>query len=180
MAASALSRAAAAAPVITVVGTSGAGKTTLIEKLIPALQRRGWKVACIKHTHHTIPAAWPEGKDSERFVAAGAPVVALCGPGGTFVNFKAELLPEFLAYQWGKALDLVIAEGYQSSSFPKIEVVRAAHDPRLRTFPHELLALVTDLPELAPPPVPAFDFDALTPLSEHIERVVLCNPHRPD
>ena len=38
--------------VVAIVGRQGSGKTTLIEKLIPALQARGLTVSTIKHTHH--------------------------------------------------------------------------------------------------------------------------------
>ncbi|MCJ7493551.1 MAG: molybdopterin-guanine dinucleotide biosynthesis protein B, partial [Deltaproteobacteria bacterium] len=36
-------------PIGSIVGKSDSGKTTLIEKLIPELARRGYKVATVKH-----------------------------------------------------------------------------------------------------------------------------------
>ncbi|RME48581.1 MAG: hypothetical protein D6791_02930, partial [Chloroflexi bacterium] len=36
-------------PIISIVGRSDSGKTTLLEKLIPELKRRGYRVATVKH-----------------------------------------------------------------------------------------------------------------------------------
>jgi molybdopterin-guanine dinucleotide biosynthesis protein B len=44
-------------------GFSGAGKTTLIVRLIPELNRRGLSVSTIKHAHHGFDLDQP-GKDS--------------------------------------------------------------------------------------------------------------------
>ena len=52
-------------------GWSGAGKTTLIVKLIPELNRRGLSVSTIKHAHHNFDLDQP-GKDSYEHRAAGA------------------------------------------------------------------------------------------------------------
>ena len=52
-------------------GWSGAGKTTLIVKLIPELNRRGFSVSTIKHAHHNFDLDQP-GKDSYEHRAAGA------------------------------------------------------------------------------------------------------------
>jgi molybdopterin-guanine dinucleotide biosynthesis protein MobB len=49
--------------VLAVVGRSGSGKTTWLERLIPELKRRGWRVGAVKHTHHTFDFD-PRGKDS--------------------------------------------------------------------------------------------------------------------
>ena len=58
-------------PVIGFAAFSGTGKTTLIEKLIPALVSRGLKVAVVKHDAHGLKFDH-EGKDSARFSDAGA------------------------------------------------------------------------------------------------------------
>ncbi len=57
--------------VIGLAGWSGAGKTTLIVKLIPALQARGLSVSTLKHAHHNFDIDQP-GKDSFRHRQAGA------------------------------------------------------------------------------------------------------------
>jgi molybdopterin-guanine dinucleotide biosynthesis protein B len=52
-------------PFVSVVGNSGSGKTTFIEKLIPELIGRGLKVGTIKHDVHGFEMDKP-GKDSWR------------------------------------------------------------------------------------------------------------------
>ena len=59
------------AAVIAVSGVKNSGKTTLIEKLLPALNARGVKTAVLKHDGHSF-AADREGTDTCRFLAAGA------------------------------------------------------------------------------------------------------------
>ena len=49
--------------VIGLAGWSGAGKTTLIVKLIPYLRERGITVSTLKHAHHAFDVDQP-GKDS--------------------------------------------------------------------------------------------------------------------
>ena len=58
-------------PIVSIVGKSDAGKTTLLEKLIPELKRRGYRVATIKHDAHQFEIDHP-GKDSYRHFHAGA------------------------------------------------------------------------------------------------------------
>ena len=48
--------------VIGLAGWSGAGKTTLIVKLIPYLRERGYSVSTLKHAHHAFDVDQP-GKD---------------------------------------------------------------------------------------------------------------------
>jgi len=57
--------------IISIVGNSESGKTTLIEKLIPELKSRGYQVATIKHAPHGMTFDEP-GKDSWRHTQAGS------------------------------------------------------------------------------------------------------------
>lgn len=98
-------------PVIAFVGHSRSGKTTLLEKLIRELTRRGYRVAAIKHTAHPIEPDAP-GKDTYRFAQAGAVQVILATPGTR--------LPEALA--GARDVDLVLVEGYKQADVPKVEV----------------------------------------------------------
>ena len=63
-------------PIITFVGKSGTGKTTLLEQLIPMLKARGLRLAVLKHDAHHFEMDKP-GKDTYRFTAAGADVVTI-------------------------------------------------------------------------------------------------------
>ena len=66
-------------PVVSFVGKPDSGKTTLLEKLIPELNRRGYRVGTIKHHVHQFEMDKP-GKDTFRHKQAGARVVALSSP----------------------------------------------------------------------------------------------------
>jgi len=50
-------------PIVSIVGKSDSGKTTLIEKLLPELTRRGLRIATIKHDTHGFEVDH-EGKDA--------------------------------------------------------------------------------------------------------------------
>ena len=67
-------------PILFIVGKSQAGKTTLIEKLIPQLKKRGYKIGTIKHAHHGFIVD-KKGKDSRRHQEAGADTVLVASPG---------------------------------------------------------------------------------------------------
>lgn len=66
-------------PVLSIVGRSNSGKTTLLEKIIIALTAQGMRIATIKHSHHQPEMDQP-GKDSWRHKQAGASASLLVGP----------------------------------------------------------------------------------------------------
>jgi molybdopterin-guanine dinucleotide biosynthesis protein B len=132
-------------PIITVVGFSDAGKTTMIEKLLPELKRRGFKVGTIKHAHHGF-AIDREGKDSWRHQQAGADITAVAGPDkiAMVINTPMERLDDIRHMMSG--VDLIIAEGFKSARMPKVEVLRhAVHANPLFLEDPGLFALVTDV-----------------------------------
>ena len=107
-------------------GYSGAGKTTLIEQLIPRFVAKGLTVSLIKHTHHNFDLD-RTGKDSYRHREAGATEVMLvCDqrwvlmhelrgrPEPSFAEQLANLSP----------CDLLLVEGFKDTPMPKIEVHR--------------------------------------------------------
>ena len=63
-------------PIVSFVGRSNSGKTTLIERVIPELVRAGYKVATVKHAGHGFDLD-TEGKDSWRHKRAGASSVVV-------------------------------------------------------------------------------------------------------
>ena len=67
--------------IISVVGKSKSGKTTMIEKLIPELKKRGYKIGVIKHAAHGFQMD-QKGKDSRRHKEAGADAVMVASSGG--------------------------------------------------------------------------------------------------
>lgn len=139
-------------PVITFVGKSGTGKTTLLEQLIPVLKRRGLRLAILKHDAHHFEMDRP-GKDTYRFTAAGADVVTISNSEkfALIEQPQAELsVAEIVARL--PQVDLVLTEGYKQSAYPKIEIHRAALRRPLLTPAEQLLAIMTDEPLNYPVP----------------------------
>ncbi len=131
-------------PIISIVGKSESGKTTLIEKLIPELKNRGYRIGTIKHAHHGFQID-REGKDSWRHKAAGADTIIVVSPesiamvkdgGGETIDSVAKYFSD---------VDIVITEGFKRENKPKIEVFRKArHAEPLCINDDNLVALVTD------------------------------------
>ena len=71
-------------PLIAFSAYSGAGKTTLIEKLIVELKAQGLRLAVVKHDGHDFEIDH-EGKDSWRFAQAGADMTVICSDERTAV-----------------------------------------------------------------------------------------------
>ena len=108
-------------PVICVVGGSGSGKTSLLERLIPELRSRGLRVGVVKHA----PAGFridPEGKDSYRLREAGAEVVIVSSDGELvcFTSSSGSLYEIVSTFMGG--VDLVLVEGFRRERAPKILV----------------------------------------------------------
>lgn len=135
--------------IIGITGWSGAGKTTLMLKLIPLLTARGLKVSTLKHAHHAFDVDHP-GKDSYEHRRAGATEV-LIASGNRFAlmhELRGAAEPP-LETLLGKlsAVDLVLVEGYKRAPHPKLEVFRAANGkPPLHPDDPAILAVATDSP----------------------------------
>jgi molybdopterin-guanine dinucleotide biosynthesis protein MobB len=113
--------------IVSVVGRRNAGKTTLIERLVPALKsegRRPLRVAVLKHDVHGFDMD-REGKDTWRFSRAGADAVGIASPGRTAVleNAAAEVIPEGFLASLREPPDLLLVEGFKRRPYPKIEAV---------------------------------------------------------
>ena len=133
-------------PVVCIVGKHNAGKTTLIERLMPCLHARGRQVAIVKHAAHGF-ALDREGSDSWRLAHTEAVAVVVSGPGGAAISCKLPddaSLPQVLALLPMLDIDLVVVEGHRRSGYPKIEVHRAALGADLLVSEDELTAIVTD------------------------------------
>ena len=154
--------------IICIVGRSQSGKTTLIEKLIPKLKQRGYRIGTIKHSHHIFDFD-KSGKDSWRHKDAGADTVIIASPGkiamvkndhqGTLDNLQ----------HYFDDLDLLITEGYKKENKPKIEVVRSArHMEALLKDDRHLVAVVTDVDLKMK--IPIFGLDDIDQLADFIEQ----------
>ncbi len=113
-------------PVVSFVGKSGSGKTTLIEKVIPELTQRGWRVATIKHSRHGFDID-REGKDSWRHRKAGARMTVMSSPEQVAIIEDSEKDPGIgeLRDRYIHDVDIILTEGFKGNIYPKIELFRA-------------------------------------------------------
>jgi molybdopterin-guanine dinucleotide biosynthesis protein MobB len=133
-------------PIVSIIGRSKSGKTTLIEKLIVELKSRGYHVATAKHTHRDMTS--PESdKDSDRHLKAGSETSLIVDPHGLMMikPLQKELTLTQIAQIIGEDYDLILTEGYKQDDAPKIEVHRKENAPPL-TDVKKLFAVVTDEP----------------------------------
>ena len=106
--------------IASIVGKKNTGKTSLTVKVIEELTRRGYNVASIKHSHHSIEMD-KENTDTWKHKQAGANLVVGVGS-TTFFNVRKEHDLNRILYliKHFDAFDFVIIEGYKSYNYPKI------------------------------------------------------------
>lgn len=146
--------------VLAIVGHSGAGKTTLIETLMPILNKHQLRVATIKHSHHQL-ALDTQGKDSWRHKQAGAAASMLLTPDRMQLVSDAPEPhdPTRWAQRYFSEMDIVLAEGFSTASCSKIEVLRAACATVARcALTQGLVAMVSDI-EIYTTQIPRFSLD---------------------
>jgi len=133
-------------PIVSIVGKSKSGKTTLIEKLIGELKSRGYRVATIKHTPQGMNLGEPD-KDNWRHLQAGSEVTITSSP-DKIVLIKPvaqELTLDEMALLFGEDYDIILTEGFKQGNAPKIETHRKEAGPPLEAIT-KLIAIVTDEP----------------------------------
>ena len=134
--------------VLAVSGVHNSGKTTLLEKLI-------------KHDGHDFTPDVP-GTDSYRLREAGAEGVAVYSGTRYLLTEEFRLTEQdLLALFERHGYDLVLLEGFKSSGWPKIEVVRSAISDAPVSF--QPLAVVGDIPGAD------FDLNDIPALADWIE-----------
>ena len=156
--------------VIGVAGFKNAGKTTLIERLVRELTGRGYRIATVKHAHHSFDIDH-EGRDSFRHRQAGASEVAvISGQRWAIIHeLRGEDEPSFaMILAKLEPSDLVIVEGYKHGEHQKIEVRNLALDhPKLAGDDPTIMAIAAN-GAITGAPVPVFDRDHVEALADFI------------
>lgn len=138
-----------AAPVLSVVGFSNSGKTTLVRALTERLTAAGVQVAYVKHTHHPV-AMPPEEKDSQILLRAGSRRSIVFSE-DTLIMTEREPENFRRALALAADADLIFLEGGKTEPFPKILVLS---DPGERAgyavAPAECAAVVSTAGEKIP------------------------------
>lgn len=158
-----------------IAGWSGAGKTTLIEKLIAQFTSRGLRVSVIKHAHHGFDLDRP-GKDSWRHREAGAARVLMLSGERWVLMSELRDEPEPGLDEQLRLLepsDVVLVEGFKAAPVPKIEVFRAAtgKSPIWPENPNIVAVATADVIDCPHPVLPLDDAAAIAQfILEHPSR----------
>jgi len=162
------------ASIVSIVGKSKSGKTTLLEKLIPELDSRGYQVATIKHTPEDVSLDEP-GKDSWRHMQAGSRATIIGSP--TRMTLIKKMAPgaklEEMASLFGEDYDIILAEGFKQGTAPKIEVHRRETGPPLEGV-DGIIAIATD--EVLDTETRQFSLEDVAGLVDLLENEVI-KPH---
>ena len=132
------------AAIVSFIGKSNSGKTTLLEKVIVELTSRKYKVATIKHTTEEATLDTP-GKDTWRHLRAGSKATAI-GSDKRIVlikSVKRKSTVEEMARLLGEDYDIIITEGFKQGPYPKIEVHRREVGPLLSDIKN-VIAIATN------------------------------------
>ena len=164
-------------PIVSVVGKSNSGKTTLIEKMIGELVRRGYRIATIKHNRHGFEIDH-EGKDSWRHKQAGARTTVIASPERVAVveDVGKDLDIGELVDRYIRDVDIVLSEGFKKNPFPKIEINRSdINQELLCSATDNLIAVCSDRP-LTAAEVPCLDINDIGSLVDLVETRFLQSP----
>ncbi|MBF0498763.1 MAG: molybdopterin-guanine dinucleotide biosynthesis protein B [Candidatus Riflebacteria bacterium] len=131
------------ATIIRILGRSGCGKTTFIDKLIPELSPL--RVAVIKHTHHELNSPTKE-KDTGKHLAAGAIVSVGLGMNSAeaFWQKNPPDFPEMIRLIENR-VDLIIVEGGRNIDLPTILIGEEPPDSILK----QLIACLSRFPPIS-------------------------------
>jgi len=154
--------------IITIVGKSNSGKTTLLEKLIAHLTDRGHRIGSVKHAHDGFEMD-KEGKDSWRHRKAGARTTLVITQDEVAIvkDDKTGYIEKMRYYL--SDMDLILAEGFKKQNLPKIEVFRtgSVHKEPLCMEDENLIAFVTDSDYK--PEAPLFGLEDINQIADFIE-----------
>jgi len=133
-------------PVVSIVGKSKSGKTTVIERLVQELKSRGYRVATIKHAPQGSSFDEP-GKDSWLHIEAGSEATVVSSPDNLVLVkpvYQDSTLEEIVRLL-GEDYDIILTEGFKQGNAPKIEIHNKGASEPLKNI-KKRIAIVTDEP----------------------------------
>lgn len=156
-------------PLVTIIGKSGCGKTTMLEKLVAEFKSRNYKLATIKHHSHRGFDIDKIGKDSWRFAQAGSDHVVIASPDkiASYRKIDYELSLDEISANISD-VELILVEGYKQAGKPALEVARSANSRELIGSDEQRFAVAADFPlNLG---VPQFDLNDVRGIADLIEK----------
>jgi len=156
--------------VIAVAGSSGSGKTRLIESLAVEFKKRNSRLAVVKHCPHGFDLEG-EDKDSQKYMRAGAVAAALVGPRGRMEIRRGSRTPDLIgaASDFFLEADVVLVEGgSRTPGLKKIEVLRSGVKAKPVGPAADVAAYVSDGPLKVKKPV--FRSTAVARIADFIEK----------
>ena len=155
-------------PIVSIVGNSKSGKTTLIEKLIQELKSRGYRVATVKHAAQGMAFDEPD-KDSWRHIQAGSEATVISSQHKVVLikPVASALTLDEMAQLFGEDYDIILTEGFKQDNAPKIEVHRREAGSPLSDL-KKLIAIATD--EAIETKARQFSLDDIKGLADLLEK----------
>ena len=161
-------------PIVSIVGHSQSGKTTLVERLIGEFKGRGYRVATVKHTCKDFDID-KQGRDTWRYTEAGSDAVVISAP-QKLALIKSQdgndSIDEILRLL-GEDFDIIFVEGFHQAHVPKIEVYRKELNTGLRCDPGDLKAIVSD--DTLDVDVPQFSVGDISGIADFINERIIGN-----
>jgi len=155
-----------------ITGWKNSGKTTLTERLVTELSRRGWKVSTVKHAHHDFDID-KEGTDSFRHRKAGAGEVAIVSGRrwALMHELRGEQEPTLETVLSRLApCDIVLVEGYKREAHLKIEARRLESRDRTPLYVADpsIIAIAADFDQPGET-LPVFKLDDVAAIADFVE-----------
>jgi molybdopterin-guanine dinucleotide biosynthesis protein B len=154
-----------------ITGWKNSGKTTLTERLVAELTRRGYSVSTIKHAHHDFDID-QAGTDSHRHRMAGASEVAIVS-GRRWalmheLRDEAEPVMDDILARLSPS-DIVLIEGYKREHHPKIECRRTGARDTAPLAPSDptIVAIASDHGD-AEGRLPLFPLDDIAAMADFV------------
>lgn len=130
--------------ILSILGNSNSGKTTLITRIVPVLKEKGFKVVVVKHTIRDIEID-TEGKDSWKITRSGADVLVASPRKMVFIKEEEDDI-DTISEKYLKEYDLIITEGFNRAGKDRIVVLNEPKE--LERFKHgSIKAVICDRQE---------------------------------